>query len=93
MIRSFNDKKTEIIFKRGRAKKLPPDIHKRAKRKLLLIDSANNLEDLKVLPGNRLKRLSGDLVNKWSIRINQQWRICFEWKDGDAYKVEILDYH
>lgn len=93
MIRSFKDKQAETVFNRGRARKLPPEIHKRAKRKLLLIDSASSLDDLKVPPGNRLEQLSGDRKEQWSIRINQQWRICFEWHEDDAYNVEIVDYH
>lgn len=93
MIRSFKDKETEIVFNRGQSRKFPPEIHKRAKRKLLIIDSASSLNDLKVPPGNRLERLSGDLKDKWSIRINQQWRICFEWHEENAFNVEIVDYH
>lgn len=93
MIRSFGDKQTEKVYNRKQARKLPPEIHKRAKRKLLLIDAASSLEDLKVPPGNRLEQLSGDRLGDWSIRINQQWRICFEWHEGDAYNVEIVDYH
>lgn len=93
MIRSFSDKQTETVFNRGQARKLPPEIHKRAKRKLLLIHAADSLDDLKVPPGNRLKQLSSDRLGQWSIRISQQWRICFEWHDGDAYNVEIVDYH
>ena len=93
MIRSFSDKQTEKIFNRGQARKLPPEIHRRAKRKLLLIDAASSLDDLKVPPGNRLEQLSGERLGQWSIRINQQWRICFKWQEGDAYKVEIVDYH
>lgn len=93
MIRSFNDKETEKVFNRGRSRKLPPEIHRRAKRKLLLIDSAVTLIDLKVPPGNRLEQLTGNRAGDWSIRINQQWRICFEWREGDAWQVEIVDYH
>jgi len=93
MIRSFSDKKTETVFNRGQARKLPPEIHSRAKRKLNLIDAGSTLEDLKVPPGNRLEQLTGDRLGQHSIRINRQWRICFEWHDGDAYGVEITDYH
>jgi proteic killer suppression protein len=93
MIRSFKDSQTETVFNRGQAKKLPPEIHSRAKRKLNLIDAASDLRDLKVPPGNRLEQLSGKRLGQHSIRINQQWRICFEWHDGDAYDVEITDYH
>lgn len=93
MIRSFKDKETEKVFNRERSRKLPPEIHRRAKRKLLLIDSASSLDDLKIPPGNRLEQLTGDMSGLWSIRINQQWRICFEWYQGDAWNVEIIDYH
>jgi len=93
MIRSFGDKETEKVFNRERSRKLPPEIHRRAKRKLLLIDSAISIDDLKVPPGNRLEQLRGDREGKWSIRINQQWRICFEWHGNDAWHVEIVDYH
>lgn len=93
MIRSFRDARTEKIFNRGHVRKFPPEIHRRAKRKLLLIDAASSLDDLKVPPGNRLEQLAGDRAKQWSIRINQQWRICFEWHEGDAYDVEIVDYH
>lgn len=93
MIKSFAGKKTETVFNRGRVKKLPPQIHKRAKKKLLLIDAASSLEDLKVPPGNRLKQLSGNRLGQWSIRINRQWRICFAWHEGNTYDVEISDYH
>jgi len=93
MIRSFGDKETEKVFNRERSRKLPPEIHRRAKRKLLLIDSAISIDDLKVPPGNRLEQLRGDREGKWSIRINQQWRICFEWHGNEAWHVEIVDYH
>jgi proteic killer suppression protein len=93
MIRSFSDRDTETVFNRGQARKLPPEIHSRAKRKLNLIDTASSLGDLKVPPGNRLEQLSGNRSGQHSIRINRQWRICFEWHDGDAYDVEIIDYH
>jgi proteic killer suppression protein len=93
MIRSFNDSDTKTVFNRGRAKKLPPEIHSRAKRKLNLIDAADSLGELKVPPGNKLERLTGNRLGQHSIRINRQWRICFEWHDGDAYDVEITDYH
>lgn len=93
MIRSFRGAQAEKIFNRGQARKLPAEIHRRAKRKLLLIDAASSLDDLKIPPGNRLEPLSGNRTGQWSIRINQQWRICFEWHEGDAYNVEIVDYH
>lgn len=93
MIRSFRDKHTERLFYRNNSGKYPSEILRRAKRKLNLIDAAETIEDLKVPPGNRLEQLSGDRSDQWSIRINQQWRICFEWQDGDAHNVEIVDYH
>ena len=93
MIRSFHDKDTERMFYRRRARKIPFEIHRRVKMKLNLIDAASSLNDLKVPPGNRLEQLSGDRAGQWSIRINQQWRVCFEWHEGDAYNVEIVDYH
>jgi len=93
VIRSFSNSLTERVFQRQRAKKLPPDVQRRAHRKLLLIDAAEALGDLRVPPGNHLERLSGKRDGQHSIRINDQWRICFRWKRGDAYDVEITDYH
>ena len=93
MIRSFRDDLTRKVFERERARKLAPDLQRRAHRKLLLLDAAERLDDLRVPPGNRLERLAGDRSGQHSIRINDQWRICFRWKDGDAYDVEICDYH
>ena len=93
MIRSFRDRKTEKVFERERSRRLPPDVQRRAHRKLLLLDAAETVEDLRVPPGNRLESLSGDRAGQRSIRINDQWRICFRWERGDAYDVEITDYH
>ena len=93
MIRSFADKETEKIFKRTRSKKLPDDIQQRALRKLVMIDAAVQLDDLRVPPGNRLEKLGGDRGGQHSIRINDQWRICFRWENGNAHEVEITDYH
>lgn len=93
MIRSFQDRETEKIFRRERSRRLPPAIHRVALRKLVTLDAAESLEDLGVLPGNRLEKLSGDRRGQYSIRINDQWRICFVWKGGDAYEIEIADYH
>lgn len=93
MIKSFADKSTEYLFNRRFVKRFPNQIHKIAYRKLLIIDGAEKLDDLKVPPGNRLEKLSGDLYGKYSIRINDQWRIIFSWKDNNAYEVEIIDYH
>ncbi len=93
MIKSFADKITAGLFERNKVKGLPTEILRTAYRKLLLIDAAVNLSDLKIPPGNCLEKLSGDLGTKWSIRINSQWRIIFEWIKNDAYEVQIIDYH
>ena len=93
MIRSFRNRATEEVFERERSRRLPPNVQRRAHRKLLLVDAAEALDDLRVPPGNRLERLSGDRAGQYSIRVNDQWRICFRWERGDAYEVEIADYH
>ncbi len=93
MIKSFGSAETEQIFKGKFAKKLPNQIQAIARRKLRMITNAHALEDLKQPPGNRLEPLKGDRKGQCSIRINDQWRIVFEWKDGDAFSVEIVDYH
>ncbi len=93
MIKSFSCKETQKIFGRHFSRKLPQHIQEKARLKLLLIDAATNLNDLRVSPGNRLEELKGDRKGQYSIRINSQWRICFVWKEGDAYQVEITDYH
>lgn len=92
MIRSFGDRDTEAIFKRESARRLPPTIWRVAHRKLRQMHISSTLNDLRVPPGNHLEALSGDRQGKYSIRINDPWRICFEWRDGDAYGVEIVDY-
>jgi proteic killer suppression protein len=93
VIRSFRDRETEKVFERERSRRLPPDVQRRAHRKMLLLDAAEVLDDLRVPPGNRLERLSGDRSGQYSIRVNDKWRICFRWERGDAYDVEITDYH
>jgi proteic killer suppression protein len=93
MIKTFRDKDTESIFARQVARKFPAALLKVAWRKLAILDAAGNLEDLRVPPGNRLEKLSGARSGKYSIRINDQWRICFQWRAGNAYEVEITDYH
>ena len=93
MIKSFSDKDTESLFRGQKPRKLPNDIWKRGTRKLLIIHAATDLSELRVPPGNRLEKLSGDREGEYSIRINNQWRICFIWRDGHAYQVEIADYH
>jgi len=93
MIRSFKDTEAAKIYARQRSKKLPTDIQQVALRKMRMLNNAVNLNDLRIPPANRLEKLSGDRAGQHSIRINDQWRICFEWRDGDAYAVEIADYH
>jgi len=93
VIRSFCDRETEKVFRRDRSRRLPPNVQRQAHRKLLVVDAAQALDDLRVPPGNRLERLSGDRKGQYSIRVNDQWRICFRWERGDAYDVEIADYH
>jgi len=93
MIQSFADKATAAVFSGLEARRLPRDVQVTARRKLKLIDAATSLESLRVPPGNRLEALRGDRKGQWSIRINDQWRICFSWTRGDAFEVEIADYH
>lgn len=93
MIKSFNCKETEKLFGRSISRKFPHQIQKIALRKLLIIDAAVDLNDLRVPPGNRLEKLSGDRKGQHGIRINDKWRICFKWKNEDAYNIEITDYH
>ena len=93
MIRDFKDKETQKVFERKRSRKLPSDIQQVALRKLRMLNRAETLQDLRVPPANRLERLVGDRESQYSIRINDQWRICFLWQDGDALDVEIVDYH
>ena len=93
MIRSWADAEAENLFMRQRSRKLPPDIQRVALRKLLMLDAAVLLEDLRVPPANRLEKLKRDREGQWSIRINDQWRVCFTWRNGNAYDVEIVDYH
>ena len=93
MIKSFQDKETEKIFNRHFSGKLSQNIQHLARRKLVMWDAAPELNALRVPPGNRLEALKGNRKGQHSIRINVQWRICFKWKAGDAYDVEIADYH
>ncbi len=93
MIRDFRDRETEKVFSRERSRRLPEGIQRIALRKLVILDAADSLEDLALPPGNRLEKLHGDLAGRYSIRINERWRVCFRWSDGDAYDVEIADYH
>lgn len=93
MIKSFRDLETEKIFRRQRSRRLPHTIQQTALRKLRMLNRSQTLQDLRVPPANRLEKLSGDRAGQYSIRINEQWRICFVWREGDAYDVEIVDYH
>jgi toxin HigB-1 len=93
VIRSFKSKEAEKIFNRERSQKLPSDIQQVALRKLRMLNRAVTLQDLRVPPANRLEKLSGDRTGQYSIRVNDRWRICFEWIESDAQNVEIVDYH
>ena len=93
MIRSFKNNATEKIFNRFHFKKIPNDIQRAAFRKLRMINRSQNINDLRIPPANRLEKLKGERAGQYSIRINDQWRICFTWEDGDARDVEIIDYH
>ena len=93
MVRSFRCKETEKIFRRVFSRKFPRDIQQVALRKLRMLNRAATLQDLIVPPGNRLEALYGDRKGQHSIRINDRWRICFQWREGDAFEVEIVDYH
>ena len=93
MIKSFKDKETEKVYSREGSNRLPRDIQQIALRKLRMINNSKILKDLRIPPANRLEKLTGDREGQFSIRINDQWRICFAWRDGDAHEVEIADYH
>jgi len=93
MIKSFRDAETEKVFNRRFSKRLPTDIQPVALRKLRMLANVHRVNDLRSPPGNRLERLSGEREGQHSIRINDQWRVCFVWRDGDVHKVEICDYH
>lgn len=93
MIRSFKDRETEQVFQRRFSRKLPSDIQAIALRKLRMLHRAETLNDLRAPPNNRLEKLRGARVGQHSIRINDQWRVCFVWEAGDAFEVEIVDYH
>ena len=93
MIRSFRDRETQRVFSREARTRFARPVQRAALRKLLLLDAAESLDDLRIPPGNRLEKLTGDRAGQHSIRVNDQWRVCFRWKDGDAFDVEIVDYH
>ena len=93
MIKGFRCRETERLFYTGTSRRIPPDVVRRALGQLRDLDAAAVLDDLRVPPGRRLEALSGDRSGQHSIRINQQWRVCFVWQDGNAHDVEILDYH
>lgn len=93
MIKTFKDRDTERLFRREPVKRLGPDVQRVALRKLRMLDAATVLEDLRVPPANRLEKLKGDRAGQFSIRVNEQWRVCFVWRSGHALDVEIVDYH
>ncbi len=93
MIQSFADRDTARLFARERVRRFPSDLLRVMLRKLVALDAAETLDDLRVPPGNRLERLRGDREGQHSIRVNDQWRVCFHWKDGNVHDVEIVDYH
>ena len=93
MIKSFGDRNAERLYDRRPTRRFGAEVQKVALRKLRMLDAATRLDDLRVPPGTRLERLRGDRSGQHSIRINDQWRVCFRWHGGDAYDVEIVDYH
>ena len=93
MINSFANKETEKIWEGEKSKVLPTEIQQVARRKLRIINNAEDINDLRIPPANRLEKLKGDLKKFYSIRINNQWRIIFKWENGNAFEVEIVDYH
>jgi len=93
MIKSFGDKETRKVWEGSYSKTFPRDIQPLARRKLRMIHNAQDINDLRVPPGNKLEKLKGNLKDFWSIRINNQWRIIFKWIENDAYEVQIIDYH
>lgn len=93
MIKTFRDTETEKVFQRQFSRKLPSTIQQTALRKLRMLNNAVTLEDLRIPPANHLEKLSGNRAGQYSIRINDQWRLCFDWDDNNVYNVEISDYH
>ncbi|HEY4929304.1 MAG TPA: type II toxin-antitoxin system RelE/ParE family toxin [Acidimicrobiales bacterium] len=93
MLQSFRDKDTERVWHRQRVRRLDEDTQRAALRKLLILDAADAIYDLRIPPGNRLEKLKGDRVGDYSIRVNQKWRICFRWTAAGPEEIEIVDYH
>lgn len=93
MIKTIKCKETQKIYEMENAWKLPKNIHQRAYKKLLMLNNAASIEDLRLPPSNHLEKLSGDREGQYSIRINDKWRLCFIWRENDAYEIEIVDYH
>ena len=93
VIQAFADSETERFYTAGKSRRMPAEIRKRAAMRLLQLNAATRIEDLRLPPSNRLEQLRGDRAGQWSMRINDQWRVCFRFKNGDAFDVEIVDYH
>lgn len=93
VIRTFGDSETERFYAAGRSRRMPPEIRRRAAMRLIQLNAATRIEDLRLPPSNRLEQLRGDRAGQWSLRINNQWRVCFRFENGDAFDVEIVDYH
>jgi proteic killer suppression protein len=93
MIQSFADSETEQLFATGRSRRLPPEIRRRAVMRLTQLNAVTSIDDLRFPSSNRLEPLKGDRKGQWSVRINDRWRICFRFSNGDAFDVEIIDYH
>jgi proteic killer suppression protein len=93
VIKTFADKRTKALYESGKSKRFPPEILERAVRKLEYLDLATSMNDLKVPPSNRLRQLERERAGQYSISVNDQWRVCFRFEEGDAYDVEITDYH
>jgi toxin HigB-1 len=93
LIASFSNRETEGLWRTGKSRGLPADLHRRAFKKLAILNAAVELDNLRVPPGNHLETLRGDRAGQHSIRINDQYRVCFVWREGNAYDVEIVDYH
>ena len=93
VIKSFADRRTERLFHRQLVRSLPATLWRVMLRKLVVVDAAEQLDDLRIPSGNRLEKLKGERAGQYSIRINEQWRVCFRWEDGDAHDVQIVDYH